>query len=315
MSRYDHLSYDTYDTYDTRPDPGPTTPRDWASPGTATPAHWSDPTPVPNRGNGSRNAGRAALTALAVVALSMGGGYAGARFADPGPATTAPPAVLATPASTGDAVNVAHVLDTMQGSVVSIHSTVTLRQGRFASTAQGAGTGVVIDDNGLVLTNAHVVDGANAVTVRLQGDTSGRRARVLAASPSNDLALLQVTDTDGMRAATFADAGTLRVGESVIAIGNALDLEGDMTVTRGIVSALGRTVSLESGVIAGMIQTDAAISSGNSGGPLVNAAGQVVGITTAVAASSGARQASNVGFAIPVDRALEVVARMNQTLS
>jgi S1-C subfamily serine protease len=300
MSRFDYPSHDTRPSHDHS-----TTPTTiWSGPPVASP-------PTTRR---ARRAGFAVVTAFAVVALSVGGGYAGARLAGAG-STPAASSTLATPVSAGDGVNVAAVLDAMTGSVVSIHTTVNVRQGRFSSTGQGAGTGVVIDDTGHVLTNAHVVDGATSVTVRLQGDLAGRQARVLATSPSNDLALLKVADAVGLRAASFAAPDGLAVGDAVVAIGNALDLDGDLTVTRGIVSALGRSVSLESGTIDGMIQTDAAISSGNSGGPLVNAAGQVVGINTAVAASSGARQASNVGFAIPVARALDVLTRMHQALS
>jgi S1-C subfamily serine protease len=250
------------------------------------------------------------LAVMAMAALAVGGGFAGARLA--GATATPPPLPVASAltAATSDGVDVAGVLATMAGSVVSIDTTVQVRQGRYVATGQGAGTGVVIDATGLVLTNAHVVDGARTVAVRLPDDTASRPARLLATSPSNDLALLQVEDPRGLRAATFSPSESLAVGDAVVAIGNALALEGDLTVTRGIVSALGRSVALPSGTIDNMIQTDAAISSGNSGGPLVNAAGQVVGINTAVAASSGAQQAANVGFAIPVDRALEVAAGM-----
>ena len=100
------------------------------------------------------------------------------------------------------------------------------------------------------------------------------------------------------------------MGDDVVAIGNALALEGGPTVTRGIVSALNRTIEDESGSLSGLIQTDAAISSGNSGGPLVNAAGQVVGLNTAVATSSQSVSAENIGFAIPINQALQVAARL-----
>ena len=105
--------------------------------------------------------------------------------------------------------------------------------------------------------------------------------------------------------ATFA-SGDVAVGDQVVAIGNALALDGGPTVTQGIVSALGRTIDTDQGTLTGLIQTDAAISSGNSGGPLVDAAGEVVGINTAVAASNGQQQASNIGFVIPIANALAI---------
>jgi putative serine protease PepD len=110
----------------------------------------------------------------------------------------------------------------------------------------------------------------------------------------------------GLATAQLADDDTTAVGDQVVAIGNALALEGGLTVTQGIVSALDRSIETSSGTLDGLIQTDAAISSGNSGGPLVNAAGQVVGINTAVASSSSGVEASNIGFAISIEDSIAV---------
>jgi S1-C subfamily serine protease len=199
---------------------------------------------------------------------------------------------------------VAAIVGSLTGSVVSVETVVSGGRGPFAYESAGAGTGVVIsltDASALILTNAHVVDGASSVTVALDADSEPRTATVLAADAATDVAVLQVTDTTGLVVAALADASTsLNVGDDVLAIGNALALAGGMRVTRGIVSATERTIDTRSGALSGLIQTDAAISSGNSGGPLVNAAGQVIGINTAVAASSGSVQASNIGFAIPI---------------
>ena len=115
--------------------------------------------------------------------------------------------------------------------------------------------------------------------------------------------MLQLDDATGVVPATIA-TGDVAVGDPVVAIGNALALEGGPTVTQGIVSALDRSIDTEEGHLDGLIQTDAAISSGNSGGPLANAAGEVVGINTAVASSSQGTQASNIGFVIPIAHAL-----------
>ncbi|MEY3034553.1 MAG: hypothetical protein RLZ86_1175, partial [Actinomycetota bacterium] len=131
-------------------------------------------------------------------------------------------------------------------------------------------------------------------------------AVVLAADPGNDLALLKI-DLDGLVPAVFADPESIAIGDEVVAVGFALDLDGGPTVTRGIVSALNRTIANSDGALDGLIQTDAAISSGNSGGPLLNANGEVIGINTAVFQSSFNTAANNVGFAISVDEALPVI--------
>jgi putative serine protease PepD len=209
----------------------------------------------------------------------------------------------------GSALDVATVLDRMASSVVAIETTVQARRGPFVQQGQGAGTGIVLDDDGHVLTNAHVVEGATQVSVTLAGDSEARSADVVGVDTGNDIAVLQVDDADGLRAATFSEQG-VQVGDEVVAIGNALALEGGPTVTEGIVSALDRSITTENGTLTGLIQTDAAISSGNSGGPLVDAYGEVVGVNTAVAASGGGVEASNIGFVISIDRALEVARQL-----
>lgn len=171
------------------------------------------------------------------------------------------------------------------------------------------GTGVIITSDGEILTNAHVVEDATAVRVRLSGETEPREVTVLAADKGNDLALLRM-DGDGFAAATFADPGSVRIGDEVVAIGFALGLDGDPSVTLGIVSALGRTIAQDDVFLDGLIQTDAAISSGNSGGPLVNAAGEVIGINTAVARATATTAASNVSFAISTQEVLPVVEEL-----
>ena len=128
---------------------------------------------------------------------------------------------------------------------------------------------------------------------------------MLGGSLQDDIAVLQLDDATGVVPATTA-SGAVAVGDPVVAIGNALALEGGPTVTQGIVSALDRSIDTEQGHLDGLLQTDAAISSGNSGGPLANAAGEVVGINTAVASSNSNMQASNIGFVIPIAQALAI---------
>ena len=213
----------------------------------------------------------------------------------------------------GESIDVAAVLSSLEDSVVSIETSVRSRRGPFVTQGEGAGTGVVIDDAGSILTNAHVVDGASAIQVTLAGEDQPRAAQLIASDAAADVAVLRVQDHDGLVAAPTAPEGSAAVGDQVVAIGNALALEGGMTVTQGIVSAVERSIGTGSGTLTGLIQTDAAISSGNSGGPLVDAAGRVVGINTAVAASGGGVEASNIGFAISIETALQVAQELLQT--
>lgn len=261
----------------------------------------------------SQRSRRRLLVPGLTVALSLAAGAAGGLIFDDDAAMTtgATAQTQAAPQSrstdfAGQALDVAGALARVQQAVASIDTKVQTRRGPFVSRGEGAGTGVVIDSDGYILTNAHVVDGATSIEVTLSGESKRREATVVASDATSDIAVLHVDDTEGLVAADIADAHPTRVGDQVIAIGNALSLEGGLTVTQGIVSALDRSIDTERGTLTDLIQTDAAISSGNSGGPLVNADGEVVGINTAVAGSYGGVQATNIGFAISIDKALAV---------
>jgi serine protease Do len=177
----------------------------------------------------------------------------------------------------------------------------------------GAGTGIVLTPDGELLTNNHVVTGATSIKVTIGTDTQSHDASIIGTDPAHDLALVKINGVSNLPVAQLGNSSDLHVGDSVIAIGNALNLQGGMTVTEGIVSALNRSISAgdESGQgsesLSGLIQTDAAINPGNSGGPLVNSAGQVVGINTA---TSG--DAQNIGFAIAIDNAKPVVDQLRK---
>jgi putative serine protease PepD len=212
--------------------------------------------------------------------------------------TTAPssaPAAVNT-ALTSSTNDVHSVVEKAQASVVAIEFNTTSRRGPFSVQGSGAGSGVIISSDGLVLTNAHVVESASNLSVTLS-DGSKYNATIVGSDASRDIALLQLQGASNLAAATLGSSDALRVGDDVVAIGNALDLDGTLTVTSGIVSAKDRSLtSSDNSVLADLIQTDAAINSGNSGGPLLNMAGEVVGINTAIIQDS-----QNLGFSIAID--------------
>jgi len=263
--------------------------------------------PPPARGAGWRVAALTGVLVLSIAGGTIAGWVAGNSSAHQ---VTAATTVTAASTVTTNTIDVAAIVAAVEPSVVSIETTIEVQQGPFRGQATGAGTGIVIDDAGTILTNAHVVEGATEITVTLDGDDEPRTAELIAAAPSSDIAVLRVTETDGLVAAPLGVSATIAVGDEVVAIGNALALDGSMTVTSGIVSALDRSIETSSGTLEGLIQTDAAISSGNSGGPLVDASGMVIGINTAVATSGGGVSASNIGFVIPIDEALQVAAEL-----
>ncbi len=165
---------------------------------------------------------------------------------------------------------------------------------------RGAGTGFIIDAGGLILTNHHVIEGAERITVRL---TDGRtlRAQTVGSDPDTDIALIKVQSSQPLPFAVLGNSDSLRVGEWVVAIGNPLAYEH--TVTVGVVSFIGRKLFDSS--LDRYIQTDAAINFGNSGGPLINARGEVIGINAAISS-----RASNIGFAVPINQASEILPQL-----
>lgn len=174
------------------------------------------------------------------------------------------------------------------------------------SVPRGTGTGFIWDDAGHVITNFHVIEGAGEAIVKLS-DGTDYRAGLVGASPAHDIAVLKIGV--GFKLPPAVPLGTshdLKVGQKVFAIGNPFGL--DWTLTTGIVSALDRSLSGESGTIEHLIQTDAAINPGNSGGPLLDSAGRLIGITTAIYSPSGA--SAGIGFAVPVDTVNRVVPQL-----
>jgi serine protease Do len=190
-------------------------------------------------------------------------------------------------------------------SVVAVHTEVTAYDIFLEPIpGQGVGTGIIIDSNGFIVTNNHVIENAQSIKV-ITNDGRSFDAVKVNGDPLTDVAVIQI-DAKNLPVAEIGSSKTLLVGEGVVAVGNALALEGGPTVTSGIVSYIGRSIMEPNGtVLYDLIQTDAAINPGNSGGPLLNMEGQVIGINTAVAS-----QAENIGFAIAVTPALPVIEQL-----
>ncbi len=190
-------------------------------------------------------------------------------------------------------------------STVGITTSVTTNYWGYQTTAAASGSGFIISDDGYILTNYHVVEDANSVTVTLYDDTT-YDAELIGYDESNDIAILKVDGT-GLTPVILGDSEKLQVGESVVAIGNPL---GELTfsLTAGTVSALDRRITMSNGLSMELIQTDCAINSGNSGGALLNLHGEVIGITNAKYSGSGSGASiDNIGFAIPINAVRDIV--------
>jgi S1-C subfamily serine protease len=204
-------------------------------------------------------------------------------------------------AATTGGTSIPKLVQKVLPSVVSIKVT--------GSGSADEGTGMIISKNGLVVTNNHVIAAAvssGTITITRSGSTKSEPATLVGTNPVDDVALIRINNASNLPTVTFGNSNKLEAGDSVVAIGNALGLAaGTPTVTSGIVSALGRTVTAgtdtSSETLNNMIQTDAAINPGNSGGPLLDSAGDVIGMNTAVAGTlSDGENTQNIGFAIPV---------------
>jgi S1-C subfamily serine protease len=194
-------------------------------------------------------------------------------------------------------------------SVVNITSTALVYNFFYGNVPQqGQGSGFILDKAGHVLTNYHVVEGANRGIEVMLSNKRRYAATVVGHDPVHDLALLQIQATN-LQPVTLADSSDLAVGQKVYAIGNPFGLSG--TMTRGIISSIRDLPRSEGATIGNAIQTDAAINPGNSGGPLLNSKGEVIGINTMIA-SNGADQSSGIGFAIPINTAKAVLADLTR---
>ena len=255
---------------------------------------------VPPRRGGKARFGAGLLVGVALTAAAVGG-YAlgadsGSTTSDGGSAIVADPVSLDIAGTAiGDLVEVA------RPSIVSVHQTVTQRGPLGTVSGQAAGTGFVLSADGYIVTNNHVIAEGSETTVTFDDGTS-ERAEIVAADPTRDLAVLRVERTD-LTPLAIGNSDDLRLGEQLVAVGYALDLDGEPSVTSGILSAKERTITEENGEqLVNLLQTDTAINPGNSGGPLLNSRGEVVGINTAIAG-----QAQNIGFAIAITPVVQVI--------
>jgi S1-C subfamily serine protease len=237
----------------------------------------------------------------------------GARFQQPAAAfnpddpsaTTANVAGITDPSVATDEQNNIEVFRAISPGVVSINSTRQPR-GFFDAGGQGSGSGSVIDEQGHVLTNYHVIEGADVLTVSFGGEKT-YPARMVGGDPDTDLAVLQVTGAPGLKVVPLGDSDRLTVGQKVLAIGNPFGL--DRTLTTGVISGLQRPIEARNGrIIEGAIQTDASINPGNSGGPLLDSQGRMIGINSQILSPSGA--SNGIGFAVPVNIAKRIVPQL-----
>jgi serine protease Do len=263
----------------------------------------STPTSAGRRRGGLRNTLVGAVAGGLVGALVASGVF---LVADDGNTTTTivkspgQAAAVARPSATiNDKLDLAAIIAKAEPAVVAIAT-----NGGVDTQGGSAGTGFVISPDGYLVTNNHVVADARTIEAAFSDGTT-RKATLVGRDPSADLAVLKV-DATNLATLQLGDSNAVQVGDDVVAIGNALALEGGLSVTKGIISGKDRTVSDDAGsTIDGALQTDAAINHGNSGGPLLNSQAQVIGINSAIADPS---YAQNVGFAIPISRAEPVIA-------
>lgn len=197
----------------------------------------------------------------------------------------------------GEELDIQGVINAVQPGVVSLNVEGVRNTQVGPQLIEGAGSGMVIEPDGLVLTNAHVINGARSITVTVADGRELPADLVGSITSSSDVALVKIRGVSGLDTVTLGDSSAMQVGDDVVAVGNALNLGATPTVTTGIVSALNRSITEPNGAnLESLIQTDAAINPGNSGGPLVNAMGEVIGVNTAVAGG-----AENIGFALSID--------------
>jgi serine protease Do len=292
----------------------------------ASPDGAASPTPPPAPMGGTRRRRSLNLFAVSLLSAVLASGSTAALVVGLGGARSSASPVAVSASSSPDArvagvtldegtLDVTAIVAKAQASVVTITSTVQTT-GRRSQTgvATGIGSGIILTADGYILTNDHVVADSTSLSVMLEDGTQYPATIVRTLTDGTDLALIKI-DATGLSAATIGDSSTIQVGETAIAIGSPLGTYTE-TVTKGIVSALDRTITVtddstgQPSTLTGLIQTDAAINPGNSGGPLLDATGSVIGLDTAVSAD-----AQGLGFAIPISAAASLISQATGAVS
>lgn len=275
---------------------------------------WAPAPPPPPVSVWNRIAAFIVLIAVVAAAAGAGIGWSLARAVNNRPvaqATTSPEAPIqqVTPGTTiSPNGTTAAIAARVSPAIVDINTVL--------GNGAAAGTGMLISSTGEILTNNHVIGGSTSITVTVQGRSQAYAAHVVGVDVSQDIAVIQIDGTvSGLPTVKFADSSTLKVGDTVITLGNALGQGGAPHVTSGQITALDQTITASSGgssseTLSGMIQSDAVIYEGDSGGALVNTSGQVVGMITAGQAQGFRSSASDVGFAIASNTAVGIVNRI-----
>jgi S1-C subfamily serine protease len=314
--------------------PEPEAPASASEPFVAHPGAWSPlppppgaplppPAGVPSTGGAHPSRPRTALVAIVAFVITIGTGAwlgwgltshpgASSSDADRAPITIATPTSPST-GSTSGTFDQAAIARNVTPALVDVNTVLGGIAGSNGQpTGEAAGTGMIVSSSGEVLTNNHVVDGATSIRVTVAGTGPSYSATVIGVDPSADVALLQMQGASGLPTVSFADSSSVTIGEKVVAIGNALGKGGPPAVTHGKITGTDRSITArtdggEAERLTGLLQMNAPIKPGDSGGPLVNADSQVVGMITAAATLGSAQHGSDIGFAIPVNTAVNVV--------
>ena len=255
---------------------------------------------------GGAGVGGAALYAGSSASAGSGNGGAVTIYQN----TSNPSTVTVKQADGVKEMSLSEIYASYADSCVCVNVTATVQQGFYQYEAQGAGSGFIISEDGYIVTNYHVIDGASSIKVTLfNGETYD--ATLIGGEEVNDVAVLKVNGVTGLKPVVLGDSDSLIVGEQVSTIGNALGAYS-FSQTSGTVSATGRSVTMSDGSVINMIQTDCTINNGNSGGPLFDQYGRVVGITSAKLSNNGSSSSSEatiegMGFAIPINDVLSII--------
>ena len=255
---------------------------------------------------GGAGVGGAALYAGSSASAGSGNGGAVTIYQN----TSNPSTVTVKQADGVKEMTLSEIYASYADSCVCVNVTATVQQGFYQYEAQGAGSGFIISEDGYIVTNYHVIDGASSIKVTLfNGETYD--ATLIGGEEVNDVAVLKVNGVTGLKPVVLGDSDSLIVGEQVSTIGNALGAYS-FSQTSGTVSATGRSVTMSDGSVINMIQTDCTINNGNSGGPLFDQYGRVVGITSAKLSNNGSSSSSEatiegMGFAIPINDVLSII--------